>query len=202
MLRAQLLAAKLNAIKFPGFASASLDSGEVMGDVMADADTILNDGANGINHPKSEVVVVADLLDRANNNSHSQSLYDCDLNNTSHGASDYDGDGFSDEAEGLHIGTNAAAACGTDGWPADLFGGGFQPNTLNTQDLASFVAPIKRLHTSPGDPGFDARWDLMPGSTFGKWINMQDVASLIAGPAAYPPMFNGAKAYGQACPGP
>ena len=200
MLRAQLLAAKLNAIKFPGFVNATLDSGEAVSEIMGDADTILNDAANGISHPKSEVVVIAGLLDSANNNSHSQTLYVCDLNSTSHGPSDYDGDGFSDEAEGLHIGTNAASACGNEGWPADLVPGGYQPNTLNAQDLASFVIPVRHLGTSPGDARFDARWDLVPGSSFGRWINIQDIAVLVSGPAAYPPMFGGLKAFGKACP--
>ena len=66
--------------------------------------------------------------------------------------------------------------------------------------MASFIAPIKRLNTSPGDAAFDARWDLVPGSNFGNWINIQDLASLVAGPTAHPPMFGGAKAFGNACP--
>jgi hypothetical protein len=200
MLRAQLLAARLNAIKFPGFGAASLSSGELVSDLMADADVILHDGATGNAHPKSEVLLVADLLDAANNNSHSQSLYTCEVTGDSYSAADFDGDGFSDETEGLHIGTSAAVACGTDGWPADLVAGGYQPNTLNTQDMASFVAPVKRLNTSPGDPNFDARWDLIPGSTFGDWINIQDLAALLAGPTAHPPMFGGDRAFGNACP--
>jgi hypothetical protein len=201
MLRAQLFAAKLNALKFPGFESASFGSGEVVGVTMDSADAILNDAAGGSHHSKDEVIVVADLLDEANNNSHSQALYTCDIQGEPNSATDYDGDGFSDEAEGLHIGTNAAVACGGDGWPADLVPGGFQPNKVNLEDLASFVAPTKRIASSPGDANFDARWDLVPGSSFGKWINLEDMAALFAGPSAYPPMLNGQKAFGgPACP--
>ena len=196
MLRAQLLAAKLNALKFPGFDSASLASGEVVGAVMDSGDAILNDAAGGSNHTKAEIIVVADLLDEANNNGLSQALYTCDIQGEPNSSTDYDGDGFSDEAEGLHIGTNAAVACGGDGWPADLVPGGFQPNKVNLEDLASFVAPTKRIASSPGDANFEARWDLVPGSYFGKWINLSDMAALIAGPSAYPPMLNGQKAFG------
>jgi hypothetical protein len=78
--------------------------------------------------------------------------------------------------------------------------GGLQPNTLNIQDLGSFVVPVRRLGTSPGDPGFSARWDLVPGTTLGKYINLTDIATLITGSTGYPPMFGGARAYGRTCP--
>jgi hypothetical protein len=87
-------------------------------------------------------------------------------------------------------------------WPADLISGGFQPNTLNVQDVGSFLTPVRRLGTSPGDANFAARWDLIPGSTAGKHINVADVASLIAGASGYPPMFGGQRAFGQTCPYP
>lgn len=76
MLKAQLLAAKLNALKFPGFAAAQFNNGVVLGDVMDDADQILDDLANlGIgSHTKQEIVALSSLLDLANNNSHSQVL--------------------------------------------------------------------------------------------------------------------------------
>ena len=70
MLKAQLLAAKLNVLKFPGFDLAEFPDGTVVGDVIADADQILDDLANGIPHTKSEIIGVKDLLDAANNNSH------------------------------------------------------------------------------------------------------------------------------------
>jgi hypothetical protein len=70
MLKAQLLAAKLNALKFPGFDLAEFPDGTIVGDVMDDADQILDDLANGIPHAKSEIIGVKDLLDAANNNGH------------------------------------------------------------------------------------------------------------------------------------
>jgi hypothetical protein len=74
MLKAQLLAAKLNALKFPGFELTQFPDGTVVGDVMDDADQILDDIANGTPHTKAEIVGVKDLLDAANNNSHSPIL--------------------------------------------------------------------------------------------------------------------------------
>jgi hypothetical protein len=68
MLKAQLLAAKLNAIKFPGFADAQLPSGEKVGDLIAQADQILDDLSNEVAHSHSEVVALSELLDAANNN--------------------------------------------------------------------------------------------------------------------------------------
>jgi len=70
MLRAQLLAAKLNAIKFPGFSDALFPSGDQVGDFIQQADKILDDMANGIPHTKAEIVEVSAWLDAANNNGH------------------------------------------------------------------------------------------------------------------------------------
>jgi hypothetical protein len=78
--------------------------------------------------------------------------------------------------------------------------GGFQPNAVNVQDLASFVVPVRRLGTSPGDAGFDPRWDIVPGSTSGATINLQDVAALVSGGSGNPPMLGGQRALGRACP--
>jgi hypothetical protein len=74
MLKAQLLAAKLNALKFPGFDLAQFPDGTVVGDAVADADQILDDIANGTSHTKAEIIGVKDLLDAANNNSHTPIL--------------------------------------------------------------------------------------------------------------------------------
>jgi hypothetical protein len=112
---------------------------------------------------------------------------------------DSDGDGYNDDDE-HSTGTDPGGPCGRNGWPSDLVPGGYQPNTINTQDMASFVAPVMRLNTSPGDPNFDARWDLIPGTTFGDWINIQDLAALKSGVTGYPPMLNGAPAFGNRCP--
>lgn len=70
MLKAQLLAAKLNALKFPGFHLAQFPDGVIVGDVIAQADQILDDLAKGIPHTKAEIIAVKDRLDAANNNSH------------------------------------------------------------------------------------------------------------------------------------
>jgi CSLREA domain-containing protein len=115
--------------------------------------------------------------------------------------SDTDGDGWTAAAEGL-IGTNPSDPCGGAAWPADLYPGGIQPNTLNIQDLGSFLTPVRHLGTSQGEPGFNARWDLIPGSTVGKHINITDIASLVTGATGYPPMCGGTRAYGQTCPFP
>jgi len=66
--------------------------------------------------------------------------------------------------------------------------------------MASFIAPVRRLNTSSGDAGFDQRWDLVPGSSFGETINVQDMASLIV---VRPPKLGGMRAYnGPECPWP
>ena len=52
-----------------------------------------------------------------------------------------------------------------------------------------------------GRPGFDVRWDIVPGNTAGAdWIVLNDLTSLTAGVTGYPPMFSGVKAFnGPAC---
>jgi len=111
---------------------------------------------------------------------------------------DADRDGWNDGAE-LSIGTDPGRSCGDGGWPADLVHDGFQPDALNLQDMASFISPVRHLNTGPGDRGFDARWDLAPGSAVGKSINIADIATLITGSTGYPPMFNGQRAFGRVC---
>ena len=74
-------------------------------------------------------------------------------------------------------------------------------NKLDIQDIASFVAPVRILGTNQGDANFSSRWDLVPGrGILATDINLQDMTALIAGPTGFPPMFNGAKAFGHACP--
>jgi len=102
----------------------------------------------------------------------------------------------------FHIGTNPEAPCGGSGWPSNIFDSGLSINKLDIQDITSFVAPVRRLGTSPGDPNFSSRWDLVPGKgLFATWINLNDLTALIAGTTGFPPMFNG-KAFGHACPFP
>ncbi len=112
--------------------------------------------------------------------------------------SDNDGDGWTYAAEGW-IGTDPADPCGGNAWPADLVSDGTSLNKLDIADFSSFVAPLRRLGTSPGYPNFNPRWDLVPGSTFGKYINISDMAALVSGPTGYPPMFGGGRAFGQTC---
>lgn len=110
---------------------------------------------------------------------------------------DSDGDGFANPIE-LYVGTDAAAPCGGSGWPADLWNTGFSLNRLDVQDLTAFLAPVRRLGTSPGDGAFLIRYDLVPGkgilSTF---INVQDLTKAIV---LAPPMFGGQRAFNHTCP--
>jgi hypothetical protein len=112
---------------------------------------------------------------------------------------DCDGDGYTRAAE-FAITANDQDPCGNSGWPSDLVAGGAQPNTLNVQDLASFLTPVRRFGTSPGDPAYSVRWDLVPGTAIGGAINVQDVAAPFTGATGYPRMFGGARAFGKACP--
>lgn len=114
-------------------------------------------------------------------------------------AQDCDGDGYKGSVEG-YVTTSDQDPCGVNGWPSDLLPGGVAANTLNLQDLASFLAPVRRLGTNPGQPDYSARWDLVPGSTVGAAINVADIAATVLGPSGYPPMFAGLRAYGRACP--
>jgi hypothetical protein len=116
-------------------------------------------------------------------------------------AYDCDGDGYVGTVE-THVGTSDQDPCGGTGWPSDLVPGGLQPNTLNVQDLGSFITPVRRFGKSPPHPDFDVRWDLVPGGTIGGAINLQDVAATVVGPSGYPPMFGGLRAFGKACPWP
>jgi hypothetical protein len=114
-------------------------------------------------------------------------------------AYDCDGDGYTGTVE-AHVTTSDQDPCGGSGWPSDLVPGGFQPNALNVQDVASFLTPVRRIGKSPPHADYNARWDLVPGGTIGGAINVQDIAATIAGPSGYPPMFGGARAFGKACP--
>src|SRR5207302_6392253 len=108
-------------------------------------------------------------------------------------------------AEGqFQIGTRELARCGVGGgqstaWPSDFVSGGIPGSTdkITLTDLTSFLAPVRRLDKSPGDPRFDKRWDLVPGrGVLATFINIQDLTALLSGLSGYPPMFNGAKAFG------
>ncbi len=137
-------------------------------------------------------------------------------------ATDDDGDGvvndgcpqvgaFS-EAQ-FNIGTGILAPCHvgaeagpSPSWPSDFVSGGIPLSTdkVTITDLTSFLAPVRRLDTDPGNANFSSRWDLVPGrGLFMHWININDLTALIAGTTGMPPMFGGAKAFnGPACTGP
>ncbi len=83
-------------------------------------------------------------------------------------------------------------------WPADLNGSAFSYDKINVSDLASFVGPVRYLGTDVGTNPGDVRWDLVPGSTFGADINVQDLTAITL---LYPPMLDGARAFGgPVCP--
>jgi hypothetical protein len=120
-----------------------------------------------------------------------------------------DGDGYTDVAE-ANVGTLNPDHCGnlmtipgntftTSGaWPPDLRSGpeAFSLHKVNVSDLGSYIAPFRRINTSPGDPNYNVRWDLAPGTTFGKRINVADMATVTAGVTSVPLMFGGARAFG------
>jgi hypothetical protein len=121
------------------------------------------------------------------------------------GAANYDcdGDGYKGSVEAAIFsggGNGDRDPCGNNGWPSDLVPGPFQPNTLNVQDLGSFVTPVRRFQTSSGDPDYSARWDLVPGSSIGEHINIQDLGALVTSTSGFPPMLLGARAFGKTCP--
>jgi hypothetical protein len=119
-----------------------------------------------------------------------------------------DGDGFPASVE-QHVGTSVTVRCGdpdtskpgrpSRAWAADLQTTG-TTFRIDIQDLASFLAPVRRLGTSPGDPNYDARWDIVPGQgPLSTTINTLDIGFLVT---FAPPMLNGQRAFGgPACTG-
>ena len=80
MLKAQLLAAKLNCLAFPGFCDATYGlSGPTVQSVIAAADQLLDDVANGVVSGEDAIKAIAEplasQLDTANNNSHTPVLF-------------------------------------------------------------------------------------------------------------------------------
>ena len=115
----------------------------------------------------------------------------------------------------FHIGTGTLAPCNvgavpnpSPSWPSDLISGGIPSSTdrITIIDVLSFVSPTRQLDTSPGNPLFSSRYDLVPGrGAVLNWINIADVLALVAGSSGNPPMFGGARAFGNpgpACSGP
>jgi uncharacterized protein YkwD len=119
---------------------------------------------------------------------------------------DSDGDGFTNGEESM-IGSSSTLSCGDPdltkpgwpslNWPADL-AGGTSANKVDLSDLSSFLGPVRRLGTSPGQAGYDARWDLVPGKgIFRDTINVSDLTALLT---LTPPMFGGQRAFaGPSC---
>ena len=112
---------------------------------------------------------------------------------------DCDGDGYIGATE-THVTTSDQDPCGVNAWPSDLAQGQWQSNALNIQDLGSFLLPLRRLGTSLGNPAFDVRWDLAPGSAGGPTLDIDDLSATINGASGYPPMFGGLRAFGKTCP--
>jgi len=79
-------------------------------------------------------------------------------------------------------------------WPADIASSAFSLNKINIQDLSSFTAPIRYIGQPVGAHLDDVRFDLSLGAPAG--INIADMAALTSGATAYPPMLNGARAFG------
>jgi hypothetical protein len=89
------------------------------------------------------------------------------------------------------------------GWPLDFVSGGLFGSTdrVLMDDFNTFLTGPRRLDSSPGDPNFDVRWDLVPGpGIFTSWINVADLTAMYTGITGYPPMFGGQRALnGPAC---
>jgi hypothetical protein len=119
---------------------------------------------------------------------------------------DFDGDGYTDDNEALKIGTNPGYPCGIAGWPSDLLSAGLSENKLDVQDIISFIAPVRRLDSSPSPTSnYLARWDLTPGANFPftNHISIFDITTMlngVVGSPAYPPMLGGPRAFGKDCP--
>ena len=122
---------------------------------------------------------------------------------------DCDGDGFTGSAESYIFSPASGRdqdACGIDAWPLDFVSGG-TPNSTNRvtiTDLTTFVAPTRRINTSPNETGFSQRWDLIPGpGVFAEHINISDLTAMVSGAPGTPPMLAGPRAInGPSCPWP
>ena len=117
------------------------------------------------------------------------------------------GDGYLSGME-RYVGTNRLDRCGVGvetgpslAWPSDFASGGVPGNSstdrITLTDVLSFVAPVRRLDTTPASPNFSRRWDLVPGpGVVPSWINISDLLALVAeGPTGKPPMFGGVRAF-------
>ncbi len=116
---------------------------------------------------------------------------------------DCDGDGFVGTSEN-HVFNPATNRdqdpCGTNGWPLDLVGGSPTENEVDIVDLGRYIAPVRRLNTSPPNPNFNVRWDVIPGNSgFGEHINLVDLGAFVSGAPGFPPMLFGARVFNHLC---
>jgi hypothetical protein len=81
-------------------------------------------------------------------------------------------------------------------WPGDLQAASL--NKVDVLDMATFVVPVRRLDKSPGEIGYDRRWDFVPGNGgFPEHINITDLNAFVN---AKPPMFGYERAFnGPSC---
>jgi hypothetical protein len=163
------------------------------GDSFGDA-CDLDDDNDGVNDTTDNCPLVANA---------SQANYDLQWGDTQGGDAcdpEDDGDGYSDAAE-ANVGTLNPDPCGnlvtipgnafptSSAWPADLRSDTFSLNKVNISDLGTFTVPFRRINTSPGDPNYNVRWDLSPGTGgLGKRINVIDLSTMTT---TYPLMFGG-----------
>jgi hypothetical protein len=99
------------------------------------------------------------------------------------------------------IGTGSHDPCGGNGWPSDVDSTGSSINELDIFDITAYLGPTRRLDTSPPNPSYNTRLDLLPGrGALAQWINIQDVTTLLSGTTGNPPMFNNQRAFGKVCP--
>jgi hypothetical protein len=120
---------------------------------------------------------------------------------------DCDGDGYTGSAESsifAPVLKRDQDPCGADGWPSNLVDPVDQlPNKVDIYDITSFLGPVRRLDTNPGDTFFNPRWDLIPGKgVFERHINIGDIIALFEGPTGTPPMLGGRRGLDATCPWP
>ena len=72
---------------------------------------------------------------------------------------------------------------------------------VDTQDLASYIAPVRHINTDVGANPGNVRWDVIPGpGVLGDDINIQDMATVVT---VMPPMYGGVRSLnGARCPWP
>ncbi len=110
------------------------------------------------------------------------------------------------EAE-FNIGTNILGRCEvgqtvppSSHWAADLAANGsFSGDKVNISDLALFILPTRWFGSDPSDgAGFNERFDVVPGTTFGvAWINITDLSNVAFLAPPMPP-YSGTRAFGGA----